>query len=201
MFREALEDLKNTYLDRFSVIHVLETEGQEVDLFTGLLDAEKLDRLFGGLIDLSAVDGAFICGPEPMMLTIAKSLKDHGLPQEAIKFELFASGQPGRLKTPVKSASAMTGKGRSAEITLDGTTRTVTMEPGQTLLEAALAADLDAPFACKAGVCSTCRAKVLEGEAEMAVNHALEDYEVRAGYVLSCQCQPLTDRLVVSYDE
>jgi ring-1,2-phenylacetyl-CoA epoxidase subunit PaaE len=84
---------------------------------------------------------------------------------------------------------------------LDGTTRTVSMEPGQSLLDAALSADLDAPYACKAGVCSTCRAKVIEGEAEMVVNHALEDYEVRAGYVLSCQCIPLTDRLVVSYDE
>ena len=136
-----------------------------------------------------------------MMLTIAKGLKDHGLPEEAIKFELFASGQPGRLKAPVKTAGSATGKGREAVITLDGTTRTVTMEPGQSLLDAALDADLDAPYACKAGVCSTCRAKVLEGEAEMAVNHALEDYEVRAGYVLSCQCIPLTDRLVVSYDE
>lgn len=201
MFREELEDLKNIYLGRFSVIHILETEGQEVDLFTGLIDAEKLDHLFGGLIDLAGVDAAFICGPEPMMLTIAKGLKDHGLPEEAIKFELFASGQPGRLKAPVKSSGAKTGAGREAVITLDGTTRTVTMAPGQSLLEAALEADLDAPYACKAGVCSTCRAKVIEGEAEMAVNHALEDYEVRAGYVLSCQCTALSDRLVVSYDE
>jgi ring-1,2-phenylacetyl-CoA epoxidase subunit PaaE len=201
MFREELEDLKNTHLGRFSVIHILETEGKEVDLFTGLLTDEKLAQLFAGLINLSDVDAAFICGPEPMMLTIAKSLKDHGLSEEAIKFELFASGQPGRLKAPAKAKTAATGKGREAVITLDGTTRTVSMEPGQSLLDAALSADLDAPYACKAGVCSTCRAKVIEGEAEMVVNHALEDYEVRAGYVLSCQCIPLTDRLVVSYDE
>ena len=87
-------------------------------------------------------------------------------------------------------------------VTLDGATRTFRMpKQGESLLDAALAADMDVPYACKGGVCSTCRAKVLEGEAEMAINHALEDYEVAQGYVLTCQCYPLTDRIVVSYDE
>lgn len=203
MFREELEDLKNVYLGRFSVIHVLEQEGQEIDLFTGRLDAAKMKGLFTHWIDVKSVDTAFICGPEPMMLAIAASLRDHGLRDDQIKFELFASGQPGRAKAQAVSKVAMAqGTGVEATVTLDGATRNFTMpRNGQTILEAAIEAKLDAPYSCKAGVCSTCRCKVLEGEAEMAVNHALEDYEVRAGYILSCQATPLTDRVVVTYDE
>jgi ring-1,2-phenylacetyl-CoA epoxidase subunit PaaE len=203
MFREELEDLKNRYLGRFSVVHVLEAEAQEVDLFTGRIDADKLARLFKVWIDPASVDVAFICGPEPMMLTIAQSLRDHGLADEQIKFELFASSQPGRLRArAVARDQADTGNTTEASVTLDGATRTFRMpKDGMSLLDAAIANDLDAPYSCKAGVCSTCRARVLEGEVEMLTNHALEDYEVRAGYVLTCQCYPLTDRLVVSYDQ
>ncbi len=203
MFREELEDLKNLYLGRFSVIHVLEQEGQEIDLFTGRIDAEKMKALFTHWIDASAVDTAFICGPEPMMLTIAASLREHGLDDSQIRFELFASGQPGRAKAPAVSRTAVApGTGTQASVTLDGLTRSFEMgRDGETILEAALAASLDAPYSCRAGVCSTCRCKVLEGEVEMAINHALEDYEVRAGYALSCQARPLTDKVVVTYDE
>ena len=203
MFREELEDLKNTYLGRFSVIHVLEQEGQEIDLFTGRIDAEKMEALFSHWLDAKAIDTAFICGPEPMMLAIAGSLRAHGLRDEQIKFELFASGQPGRAKAKAVSKSAVApGTGVETTVTLDGATRNFTMpREGQTILEAAIEAQMDAPYSCKAGVCSTCRCKVLEGKVEMAVNHALEDYEVRAGYVLSCQAVPLSDRVVVTYDE
>lgn len=203
MFREELEDLKNLYLGRFSVIHVLEQEGQEIDLFTGRIDAEKMKGLFTHWLDASAIDTAFICGPEPMMLAIAASLRDHGLSDEQIKFELFASGQQGRAKTKAVSKTAIApGTGVQATVTLDGATRSFEMARGaETILEAAIAAKLDAPYSCKAGVCSTCRCKVLVGEVEMAVNHALEDYEVRAGYVLSCQAMPISDRVVVTYDE
>jgi ring-1,2-phenylacetyl-CoA epoxidase subunit PaaE len=202
MFREDLEDLKNLHLGRFSVIHVLESEGQEIDLFTGRIDAEKMAGLFERWIDPRSVDSAFICGPEPMMLTIAASLRDHGLSDAQIKFELFASSQPGRAKVrPASSQASESNATTEATVTLDGTTRVFKMEKqGVSILEAALANNLDAPYSCKAGVCSTCRCKVLEGEVEMAVNHALEDYEVRAGYALSCQAIPLTDRVVVSYD-
>ncbi|MFA7413357.1 MAG: 1,2-phenylacetyl-CoA epoxidase subunit PaaE [Rhizobium sp.] len=203
MFREELEDLKNTYLGRFSVLHILESEAQEIDLFTGRLDENKLAALFRTWIDPKSVDAAFICGPEPMMLTIVASLKEHGLKDEQIKFELFASGQPGRAKTPVASVSAEEAAAVvETTITLDGTTRTFNMpKHGVSILEAAIAQSMDAPFSCKAGVCSTCRAKVLEGEVEMDTNHALEDYEVEAGYVLTCQCHPLTEKVVLSYDE
>lgn len=203
MFREDLEDLKNLHLGRFSVIHVLEQEGQEIDLFTGRIDAEKMQGLFAHWLDASAIDTAFICGPEPMMLAIAQSLRDHGLRDDQIRFELFASGQPGRARArAVSKLAVVPGAGTQATVTLDGATRSFEMpRQGQSILDAAIAAQMDAPYSCKAGVCSTCRCKVLEGEVEMAVNHALEDYEVRAGYVLSCQAMPVSDRVVVTYDE
>lgn len=203
LFREELEDLKNLYLGRLAVLHVLESEAQEIDLFTGRLDTGKCAELFKAWIDVGSVDTAFICGPEPMMLTIAASLREHGLADRQIKFELFASGQPGQARARAASAGAADANAAcEATVTLDGTTRSFTMpKQGQSLLEAALASQLDAPYACKAGVCSTCRAKVLEGEVDMITNHALEDYEVRQGYVLTCQSYPLTDRIVVSYDQ
>jgi ring-1,2-phenylacetyl-CoA epoxidase subunit PaaE len=203
MFRDELDDLKNLYLGRLSIIHVLESEAQDIDLFTGRIDAEKCAGLFEHWIDLKSVDTAFICGPEPMMLTIAAALRSHGLSDAQIKFELFASSQPGRSRRKVESAAGSDkGATCTATVTLDGATRSFTFpKHGQSLLDAALENNMDVPYACKAGVCSTCRAKVIEGEAEMEVNHALEDYEVRQGYVLTCQCYPLTDRIVVSYDQ
>jgi ring-1,2-phenylacetyl-CoA epoxidase subunit PaaE len=202
MFREELEDLKNTNMGRFNVIHVLETDAQEIDLFTGLVTEEKCAELFKGWIDIEHVDMAFICGPEPMMLGIAKALRNSGLDDAQIKFELFASAQPGQLKRKVVATNAIVaGNQATAAITLDGATQTVTVGKKTTLLEAALASKMDAPFACRAGVCSTCRCRVLEGEVEMIANHALEDYEVEKGYVLSCQSYPVSDRVVVDYDQ
>ena len=202
MFREELEDLKNQYLGRLSVIHVLEQDAQEIDLFTGMVTEEKCAQLFRTWIDIQSIDTAFICGPEPMMLGIAKALRDHGLEDGQIKFELFASAQPGRLKKPVRSKEAgKTANQAEIAVTLDGSTQTITVAKDTTVLDAARENAMDAPFACKAGVCSTCRCRVIEGEVEMVANHALEDYEVEKGYVLSCQSFPVTDRVVVDYDQ
>ncbi|MBV7397222.1 2Fe-2S iron-sulfur cluster-binding protein [Mameliella sediminis] len=202
MFREELEDLKNLYMGRLNIIHVLESDAQDIELFQGRVDAEKCAALFDHWIDVNAVDTAFICGPEPMMLGIAKALKDHGLSEDQIKFELFASAQPGRLERKARDAEAGTGAARTqASVTLDGTSRSFEMDKDVSILDAALENAMDAPYACKAGVCSTCKCKVLEGEVEMVANHALEDYEVERGYVLSCQSYPLTDRVVVDYDQ
>ena len=203
MFREELEDLKNTYLGRFNVIHILETDAQEIDLFTGLVTEEKCAQLFNtGWIDIENVDTAFICGPEPMMLGIAKALRDHGLDDRQIKFELFASAQPGRAARRAAKSDEIYNTGlMTAAITLDGSTRTVTVGKDQSLLDAALENDVPAPYACKAGVCSTCRCKILKGEVEMLTNHALEDYEVEKGYVLSCQAYPVTSTIEVDYDQ
>ncbi|MDU8910620.1 1,2-phenylacetyl-CoA epoxidase subunit PaaE [Aestuariicoccus sp. MJ-SS9] len=200
MFRDELEDLKNRYMDRLSVLHILETDTQEIDLFTGRIDAEKCAALFRHWIDIDAIDTAFICGPEPMMLAIAEALRAHGLSDDRIKYELFKSAQPGRLPQKTLSAAEEQAETR-ARVILDGTARSFAMRRDQTVLEAALAQDIDVPHSCRAGVCSTCRCKVIEGRVEMAANHALEDDEVASGYALSCQSFPLTDRIVVDYDQ
>lgn len=202
MFREELEDLKNSYMGRLTVIHVLESDAQDIDLFTGRVDADKCAALFKHWIDITNIDTAFICGPEPMMLGIAAALRDHGLTDEQIKFELFASAQLGRLqRKTTATGDAGNAKTTEASVTLDGSARSFTMDKDQTVLDAALENAIDAPYACKAGVCSTCRCKVIEGEVEMVANHALEDYEVQQGYVLSCQSFPVSDRVVVDYDQ
>lgn len=204
MFREELEDLKNVYLQRLAVIHVLTGEEQDIELFSGRIDADKMEQLFKHWLDPAAIDTAFICGPEPMMLVIAEALRQQGIGDDHIKFELFATAQPGRAKKPAVSArkEGTAGATCAVSVMLDGTSRNIEMpKDGTVVLQAALDNDMDAPYSCRAGVCSTCRAKVLEGEVEMAQNHALEDHEVRAGYVLTCQSLPVTDKLVISYDE
>ncbi|WP_415921521.1 2Fe-2S iron-sulfur cluster-binding protein [Tateyamaria sp. SN6-1] len=200
MFREELEDLKNRYLGRLTIIHILEDDSQEIDLFHGRVDGDKCAALFAHWIDIETVTMAFICGPEPMMLAISEALGVHGLSKDQIRFELFASAQPGRLPERVADNAEMEA-GVAGRVTIAGEARSVLIPPQTSLLDAALANSLDAPFACKAGVCSTCKAKVLEGEVEMVSNHALEDYEVDAGYVLTCQCYPTSaDRVVWDYD-
>ncbi len=202
MFKEELEDIKNLHMGRFNVIHILESE-TDIELFSGLLTREKCEALFGGWVNIEAADFAFICGPEPMMLTVADALKAGGMDASKIKFELFTSSQPGKAK---KRAAPKEGEGVGAvckaTFIMDGVRHHVDMPKGtQSVLEAALGANLDAPFACQAGVCSTCRAKVIEGETEMENNYALEDYEVERGYVLTCQCYPLSDKLVIDYSQ
>ncbi len=199
MFREELEDLKNHYMGRLTIIHMLES-GQDIDLFTGRVDQEKCDALFKHWIDVAHTDTAFICGPEPMMLAIAESLEKHGLEKDQIKFELFSESQQGQLAKQEMAKRSEGQKGTEVTVIIDGAQRSFEMSKGQSVLDAALDAGQDAPFACKAGVCSTCMCKVLEGEVEMISNHALEDYEVERGYVLSCQSYPLTDKLVIDYD-
>jgi len=201
MFREDLEDLKNLHMGRLSILHILETDAQDIDLFQGRVDGDKCAALFAHWIDIETVDTAFICGPEPMMLAISQALQDHGLPREQIKFELFASAQTGRVQRRRKAAEPGTGTAIKATVTLDGMARSFDMARDMTVLEAALDNALDAPHACRAGVCSTCKCKLLEGEVDMVANHALEDYEVAAGYILSCQSYPVTDRIVVDYDQ
>ena len=201
MFREELEDLKNIYMGRFNIVHVLESEA-DIDLFSGRLTREKCDALFKHWVDVKSADLAFICGPEPMMLGVSEALKAHGMDEKAIKFELFASAQPGRAKKRAVSAGVDAATQTKATIILDGAARECDIEKGaQSVLEAALAASIDAPYACKAGVCSTCRAKIVEGEVDMEANYALEDYEVERGYILTCQSYPRTDKIVVDYDQ
>ncbi|MDF3381912.1 MULTISPECIES: 2Fe-2S iron-sulfur cluster-binding protein [Sulfitobacter] len=199
MFREELEDLKNRYMGRLTVIHILES-GQDMELFEGRVDQDKCDALFKHWIQIDSIDTAFICGPEPMMLAIAEALKTNGLTDEQIKFELFSESQQGRLAKQEMAKRSEGQKGTEITVIIDGARRSFTMQKGQSVLEAALENGQEAPFSCKAGVCSTCMGKVLEGEVEMISNHALEDYEVERGYVLTCQSYPLSDKLTIDYD-
>lgn len=204
MFREELEDLKNIYLDRFSLVHVLKGEAQDIDLFAGRIDHNKLEKLCENWVDLPSINIAYICGPEQMMLTVADFLRNHGMTDGQIKFELFAAAA--RAKKPHHTTHRGTPNSSNSTaaitVTLDGSTHHFDMpKQGLNLLDAALENQMDAPFACKAGVCSTCRAKVLEGDVEMVTNHALEDYEVEQGYVLTCQCFPISDKVIISYDQ
>jgi len=201
MFRDELADLKDRHMARLTVLHVLEQDAQEIDLFSGRIDAAKVEGLFANWIDPKSVDAVFICGPEPMMLAITAALKAHGIAEDRIKLELFANANSGMAKRQIVTAAASGDAMVEATVILDGVAHSFTMHKGiDRLLDAARSHDVDAPYACKAGVCSTCRARILEGEAEMASNNALEDHEVRDGYVLTCQCLPLTDRIVVTYD-
>ncbi len=202
MFREEIEDLKNRYLERLSVLHVLETDAQEIDLFTGIVDARKCALLFRHWIDLERIHTAYICGPEPMMLGISQALGEHGMARERIRFELFTLPQPGSARAPAQAPGPAVAQtpDSTLTLTLDGTSRTLAAPRDVSILDTARAHDIDVPFACKAGVCSTCRCQVLEGEVEMIANHALEDYEVEKGHILSCQSYPLSERIVVNYD-
>lgn len=200
MFREALSDLKDRFMTRFSVLHILKHDAGDIDMLSGRLDAGKLDQLFTRWIAPKAADIAFICGPKELMFLISERLQDHGLHKDKIKFELFASAPP--KKARAKSQMGSDKKDVNVTIIRDGQTRIFEMaKNGESLLDAALESDVDLPFSCKAGVCSTCICKVTSGKVEMQNNYALEDYEVERGLALSCQSLPLTDHITISFDE
>jgi ring-1,2-phenylacetyl-CoA epoxidase subunit PaaE len=202
MFREELEDIKNNNLGRFQLVHILDREQQDVELFNGMLDRNKCDLLLKHWVNASDIDTAFICGPEPMMLQVSEALQAAGLDKRQIKFELFASqGQKGGRRVQTQPVSK-TENACQATIIVDGRGRTFDMQKGtKTILDAALEEGLELPYACKGGVCSTCRALLSEGEVEMDANFALEDYEVRRGYILTCQSYPVTDKVLVDFDQ
>jgi ring-1,2-phenylacetyl-CoA epoxidase subunit PaaE len=202
MFREELEDIKNDNLRRFQVVHILDREKQDVELFNGILDREKCDLLLKHWVNVPDIDTGFICGPEAMMLQVAAALQAAGLDKRQIKFELFTSqGQKGGQKVRPQPTSKMENVCH-ATIVIDGRARMLDMQKGsKTILDAALEDGLELPYACKGGVCSTCRALLSEGEVDMDANFALEDYEVQRGYILTCQSYPITDKIVVDFDQ
>ncbi|HEX2134716.1 MAG TPA: 1,2-phenylacetyl-CoA epoxidase subunit PaaE [Microvirga sp.] len=203
MFREELEDLKNEYLDRFSLIHILSREHQDIDLFNGRIDKGKCDQLLEHWVDPSTIDTAFICGPQDMMLAVAQSLEEHGLDKRQIKFELFATAAPSPRRAQPQRTEAETQRDLcEATVVIDGRARTFAFEKGtSSLLDAAMKEGMELPYACKGGVCSTCRAMLVEGEVDMDANFALEDYEIARGYILTCQSYPVTNKIHVDFDK
>jgi ring-1,2-phenylacetyl-CoA epoxidase subunit PaaE len=204
MFLEELEDLKDTYAERFQLIHVLSREPQEVELFSGRLDADRMSRILAALLPPETVDEWFLCGPFEMVSDLRKLLISEGVSKKAIHAEIFhvepASSTTRVRRTPASTESAE-GDGAKVTITLDGRRSSFTLPTdGPPVLEAALTVRADAPFACKGGVCGTCRAKVVEGTVEMDTNWALEPDEVERGYVLTCQSHPTSETVVLDYD-
>jgi ring-1,2-phenylacetyl-CoA epoxidase subunit PaaE len=203
MFNEALQDLKDRYPARVSLIHLLSRQAQEVDLLHGRIDQAKVAELLRAVLPPGDIDEAFICGPEGMIEDTERALLAGGVPPERIHTERFFSTSQAPAR---KSSRALPPAGERAaahrlEVVLDGKTHQLAMGDDDRVLDVALEAGLDLPYSCKAGVCCTCRARVLEGKVEMEKNFTLEPWEIDRGFVLTCQARPLSPRLVVSYDE
>ncbi|MDP9101728.1 MAG: 2Fe-2S iron-sulfur cluster-binding protein [Actinomycetota bacterium] len=194
IFREALADLKDRYLDRLRVLHVLSREGTALPVSSGRIDADKVGLLCQTLLDPHDVDEVFVCGPQEMSVAVRAALLTAGVDAHRVHVELF--GTPTAPPPPPPDPSAT---GAVAKVVLRGITATVEVEPGETLLDAGRRAGLELPWSCTAGVCATCRARV-SGAVDMAVNHALEPWELEAGYRLTCQSRAVDRDLVVDYD-
>jgi ring-1,2-phenylacetyl-CoA epoxidase subunit PaaE len=202
IFREELENLKNKYMGRLQLVHILSREQPEAEILHGRIDANKCAELSGHLIDISSYDEVFICGPEQMIFTVRDYLRSKGFPEEHIHFELFASSAQVNKGAEQKMQSANGQELSVIQVKIDGVvTKFELPVQGDTILNAALRHGADLPFACKGGMCSTCRAKLVEGKVDMDVNYALEKDEVAAGFILTCQSHPLTPKVFVDFDQ
>jgi ring-1,2-phenylacetyl-CoA epoxidase subunit PaaE len=201
IFRTALSDLKDQYMDRFNFINVMTREQQDAELFNGRIDAEKCQSLCQHWINLNDIDQTFICGPEQMTEEVASTLVKLGLDKTKIKTELFGT-QTSTKTRRIESVRAHSDTHCDVTVVLDGRQFTFSMEKDkQSVLEAGLSQGLDLRYSCKGGVCSTCRCKVTEGKVDMDMNYALEDYEIARGFVLSCQSFPATNTLTIDFDQ
>jgi ring-1,2-phenylacetyl-CoA epoxidase subunit PaaE len=201
MFKEELAALKDTYLGRFNLVHVLSREAQDIELLHGRIDRSRADALLAKWIPVADIDTAFVCGPEGMMDAVTAALKARGLADARIKVERFAASIPKhthvaqKLPEPGHTECEVT-------VVLDGVTRTFLLEKArENILEAGLRNGVELPYSCKGGVCSTCRCRLVDGEVDMDVNFALEDYEVARGFILACQSYPVTDKVTIDYDQ
>jgi ring-1,2-phenylacetyl-CoA epoxidase subunit PaaE len=210
IFLEELEDLKNQYPQRFALYHVLSREEQDVELFHGHLDRERLSLFLDALLPPGSVDEWFLCGPRPMIDAARALLVERGVDAAHIHFELFhtESVEAGRRTAAGTAATSKSAAGRGASppaevtIILDGRRSTFPLDrDGEKVLDAALRVRADAPFACKGGVCGTCRAKLVSGTVAMEECFALEQHEIEEGFVLACQSHPTSDRVVLDFDQ
>ncbi len=201
MFKEELAGLKDIYLGRFNLVHVLSREAQDIELLHGRIDRAKADALLAQWVNLADVDTAFVCGPEGMMDAVIAALKARGFPDARIKVERFAASIPKH--THVAHVAPTPGH-TECEVTaiIDGASHTFVLEKAkENILEAGLRNGVELPYSCKGGVCSTCRCRLVDGEVDMDVNFALEDYEVARGFILSCQSYPVTDKVTIDFDQ
>ena len=200
IFLDELASLKDRYLDRLSLHHFLAEEEGDIDLFNGMLDRARCEQAIAALVgDPASVDAWFICGPGPMMDAAEGALLDQSVEKERIHIERFTADRPSAALAAEMAQLQTQAAGTTLSVTLDGRTRRVAFTESN-ILDSARASGLPAPFACKAGVCATCRAKVTSGKVEMAARYGLTDEEVAAGYVLTCQSVPVGDGVAVDYD-
>lgn len=201
MFNEALQDLKDRYPNRLTLVHILSRQAQEVDLLQGRIDGDKVRAIIAALLPVKSMDEVFVCGPEAMIDATEQALVQAGVPADRVYSERFTAGAPVQAKAPTVKAKTSSGKTIAMTVVVDGKSHEIALNQGENVLDAALNAGLDIPYSCKGGVCCTCRTKVLEGRTEMMKNFTLTDEEVAQGFVLSCQACATTDKLVVSFDE
>ena len=201
IFKEALEQLRNKYFGRFEIYYFLTQERRDIDLFNGRFDDDKMAVLTKTFIDIPDTNEVFLCGPEKMVNYVSEYLINAGLPKELVHFELFVTGLSEEDIKRQERLAKQNVEGTEVTIVDGGKEFLFTMTNDfDNILDAALNAGADLPFACKGGVCSTCKCQVKEGEVEMKINYALEDKEVAQNYVLSCQAVPTTDKIVVDFD-
>jgi ring-1,2-phenylacetyl-CoA epoxidase subunit PaaE len=201
MFRDELAGLKDTYLARFNLVHVLSREAQDIELLHGRIDAARATALLDHWLPPGPVDAYFVCGPEGMMDAVQQALRARGVEPARIKVERFAASIPKHthVARPLPAAARS-----ECEVTViqDGTRKSYFLTKGDdNILDAGLRNGIELPYSCKGGVCSTCRCRLVEGEVDMDVNFALEDYEVARGFILACQSYPATDKVVVDFDQ
>ncbi|ELX10880.1 phenylacetate-CoA oxygenase/reductase PaaE subunit [Janthinobacterium sp. HH01] len=202
IFKDELSDLKDTYMERLKLAYVMSREQQDIELFNGRITKDKAAQFLKYWVRPEDIDVAFICGPEDMMHGVSEALQEAGVAKAQIKIELFAASIPKHQHKP-RAIDPQAGR-HETEVTviMDGNATSFTMDQDkESLLDAGLKAGIDMRYSCKGGVCSTCRCKLLEGQVDMDVNYALEDYEIARGYVLSCQSFPITDKVVIDFDQ
>ncbi|HSH57492.1 MAG TPA: 1,2-phenylacetyl-CoA epoxidase subunit PaaE [Halomonas sp.] len=207
MFKDELSFVKNRHLDRFQWINIMNYEDQGADLLNGRVDNKKGYALQkSGLIDIKNTDEAFICGPEAMMSEVSRGFRLEGLSNEQIHYELFANSAEDSERMLAKAQQRIEeyGEEKTSKVTLVADGRSVMFDlatVGENVLDAGIANGMDLPYSCKAGVCSTCKCKLIVGEVDMDVAHGLEKHEIEAGYVLSCQAHPISDEVTLDFDQ
>jgi ring-1,2-phenylacetyl-CoA epoxidase subunit PaaE len=202
IFKESLEDLKDRFLGRLTVHHVLSREQQDIELFNGRIDSGKIETLLKSFAPASWIDHAFLCGPGAMIEDAKVTLKRLGTPDGHIHIEYFSTdGIPVAPRRAASAAAAAEQPVAHAHITLHGSAYDIPMLDGETVIDAGERMGIEMPYSCRGGMCCTCRAKLVSGKVDMAMNYSLEPWEMEAGYVLTCQARPLTKEIVVDYDE